>query len=66
MSSINEKVMGVLLNSPGHGILPSFEHQLVVCCLVVSRSITHRAEYNSLPVVKLGRAYIEPFTYIQF
>jgi hypothetical protein len=54
MSSINEKVRRVPLNNPGYGILACFEHELVVCCLLVSKSITRRPKYTKRPAGTLG------------
>jgi len=55
MSSINENARRVLLNNPGYGILPKFEHELAPACLSVRRSILEQAENTGVPAVKRGR-----------
>lgn len=51
MSSINEDARRVLLNNPGYGILPKFEHELAGCCLLAWRSIIEQAENASGPAI---------------
>jgi len=55
MSSINEKVRRVLVNNPGYRILPQFEHELVECCLPVSKSVIEHGERSSAPDTKQHR-----------